>query len=411
MSRSPSAASHPAGRAQLPSTAQAPSSAAEQMETTTVVLPRLSGSSHLQLGTGSPPSRDKATAREGLPSSKSQLDDHTKAQTEAAAAARAHASQVRAYEELQSRYRLLQAGRAEDRERLKDVEKYREDAQSWTEARPKLQAKIVELAAEVKELRRTAKDAEIQRATAEDKLEDLNEQLEMAALDKEVAEEKAEDAVARVAETQERLAALNIELDMLRKDEQRIVSAVANESGADASVTSSLAYITLAKQNERLKEALLRLRDMTTETEKENKRRISDLEKELDVTGDIQAAFDATSAELESKEVIIESLKLQLDDLMGTEDMLERLTERNIELSEALEKSYANIQDLEILKEVADETEEFHVENEKHLQAEIDKRDVDLRAYVKQFGALEDRITDYHDTILQFRGLVQALQK
>lgn len=51
---------------------------------------------------------------------------------------------------------------------------------------------------------------------------------------------------------------------------------------------SSLAFIQLAKQNERLKEALVRLRDMSTENEHEYKRRIADLEKELDLTSDLQ---------------------------------------------------------------------------------------------------------------------------
>lgn len=53
---------------------------------------------------------------------------------------------------------------------------------------------------------------------------------------------------------------------------------------------SSLAFIQLEKQNDRLKDALVRLRDLTHETEAENKHRIADLEKELDLTSDLQGA-------------------------------------------------------------------------------------------------------------------------
>lgn len=56
---------------------------------------------------------------------------------------------------------------------------------------------------------------------------------------------------------------------------------------------SSLAFIQLAKQNERLKEALVRLRDMSTENEQEYKRRIADLEKELDLTSDLQCELES----------------------------------------------------------------------------------------------------------------------
>ena len=46
------------------------------------------------------------------------------------------------------------------------------------------------------------------------------------------------------------------------------------------------------------------------------------------------ASFDATVEQLEQAESMVENLKLQLDDAMGAEDMLEHLTERNLTLSE-----------------------------------------------------------------------------
>lgn len=69
----------------------------------------------------------------------------------------------------------------------------------------------------------------------------------------------------------------------------RIVSEAGEGLEAESGdVKSSLAFIQLAKQNERLKEALVRLRDMTTDNEQDYKRRIADLEKELDLTSDLQ---------------------------------------------------------------------------------------------------------------------------
>lgn len=56
---------------------------------------------------------------------------------------------------------------------------------------------------------------------------------------------------------------------------------------------NSLAFIQLAKQNERLKEALIRLRDMSTENEQDYKRKIVDLEKELDLTSDLQCKYQS----------------------------------------------------------------------------------------------------------------------
>jgi dynactin 1 len=50
---------------------------------------------------------------------------------------------------------------------------------------------------------------------------------------------------------------------------------------------------------------------------------------------ELAAEFDATLQRLVNADVQIDSLKQQLDDAMGAEDMLVQLTERNLLLGEA----------------------------------------------------------------------------
>lgn len=126
---------------------------------------------------------------------------------------------ARLYEELQLKFKLLESGRSEDRERLKEMEKLKEDAESWNLARPKLQNKMIELSNEVKELRRQIKDDEAERISNAKKLEDLTDQLEMEMLDKEVAEEKYEDLQTQLESAKEKVAELEVELEVLRKEE------------------------------------------------------------------------------------------------------------------------------------------------------------------------------------------------
>ena len=59
--------------------------------------------------------------------------------------------------------------------------------------------------------------------------------------------------------------------------------------------------------------------------------------------------------------------------------MLQHLTERNLTLSERIEEMHAVIQDLEALKELNDELEENHVENEKQMQEEIGRSTIKRR--------------------------------
>lgn len=69
------------------------------------------------------------------------------------------------------------------------------------------------------------------------------------------------------------------------------------------------------------------------------------------------------------------------------------------------------MEDLEALKELADELEENHMETEKQLQAEIDHRDMLLRGQMERLGSSEETNADYENTISQFRELVLNLQK
>ncbi|CAO3648454.1 unnamed protein product [Mucor hiemalis] len=70
----------------------------------------------------------------------------------------------------------------------------------------------------------------------------------------------------------------------------------------------------------------------------------------------------------------------------------------------------ATVDDLEALKELADELEENHMETEKQLQDEIDHRDMLLREQLERLRANEETTADYEATIGQFRELVVLLQ-
>ena len=117
--------------------------------------------------------------------------------------------------------------------------------------RPKLQAKLNSLQTELIATRRELADSQQLSQLSDNRIADWQEQLEMAMLDKEVAEERAEAAELEVEELQERLAVIEVELKVMR-------DGTGDEEGGENSVKQTLPYIQLEKQNERLKEALIR---------------------------------------------------------------------------------------------------------------------------------------------------------
>jgi len=97
---------------------------------------------------------------------------------------------------------------------------------------------------------------------SEMRLLEANEQLEMALLDKEVAEERAEAAESELEAMKEQLAIVEVELGVLKGEgemgEEESQGDGGGELGGRDKVKERLAYIQMEKQNERLKEALIR---------------------------------------------------------------------------------------------------------------------------------------------------------
>lgn len=134
------------------------------------------------------------------------------------------------------------------------------------------------------------------------------------------------------------------------------------------------------------------------------------MEKELASQEDLQSRLNLTEARLSSSEEQVQDLKQQLDDALGAEDLLEELTERNLQMSERLEEMHATIEDLEALKELNDELEENHVATAKQLEEEISVITSKLRDETGRSGDLEAVVVDMEATIGQFRELVANLQ-
>lgn len=100
----------------------------------------------------------------------------------------------------------------------------------------------------------------IEQQASEGRIQDLSEQLEMAMLDKEVAEERAEAAEADLEVEKELRAEKEVELSVFKQRSQGDVLAPGGDTaaGEEGSAKTSLDYLQLERQVERLKEALIR---------------------------------------------------------------------------------------------------------------------------------------------------------
>ncbi|ESK85145.1 dynactin [Moniliophthora roreri MCA 2997] len=309
-------------------------------------------------------------------------------------------------QELRVKIRVLEAKRADDAQHIRELETRLADAESFVSLRPKLQAKLQSLQTELSATKRQLSDTEQLSKVGDERLVEMEERLEMAMLDKEVAEEKAELAETELEELRERVASLEVEVEVLHEEREL----VEEDSKVERPEKGSLEYIQLEKQNERLKEALVRLRDLSQETDLTQRHRIAEMERDISTLETLQAEYQTLQVKLTNAETQVEDLKLQLDDALGAEDLLVQLTERNLQLGEKIEEMRITIEDLEALKELSDELEENHVETEKALHEDIQSREAQNRTLQSKIDILEEACQDYEHTIGQFRELVLQLQ-
>lgn len=119
-------------------------------------------------------------------------------------------------QELRARMRVMEAKRADDARRIRELETRLSEAESFVALRPKLQAKLNQLQTELIATRRELADSQQLAQLSDNRGIDAQDQLEMAMLDKEVAEEKADLAQAELEEVKEKLAQLEVELQVLK---------------------------------------------------------------------------------------------------------------------------------------------------------------------------------------------------
>jgi dynactin 1 len=310
----------------------------------------------------------------------------------------------REIEDLKAKLKVLERKRLEDRDKLKQLEKIQGERDKYEGIVQKLQQKYQPLQQENNEMRKMIKEAEAKFESIEGMQAEHESALELATLDREMAEEIAEVLKVEMEALKEKAEELELEVEILREENAEYSNGMTPEERA------STGWLQMERTNERLREALLRLRDLTQESEEQLKDQVASLEEEVKELNSIKEKSEATQEKLTHSESLVEDLRQQLDNALGAEDIIEDLSERNMSLSEQLKELQAVIDDLESLKEINDELEANHVQNEKEMQEELDFKDTIISEQARRAAEQDQTLDDLEYTLSRFRELVSNLQ-
>ncbi|KAJ2660414.1 hypothetical protein IWW48_002999 [Coemansia sp. RSA 1200] len=326
-------------------------------------------------------------------------------QTPGASAMSAQTVPLKQYEELRLKYKYLEQKRSEDRQRLQEADKIRAEAEQALRVRDKLATKVTAQQEDMRSLKAKLKDVGVERERYEANYNEAMDLMEMLSVDKEMAEERAESLAQENSTLREQLDEAATNLDVYRQDGDH--TAVLSTDPNSATV---LEFTQLQKQNERLKEALVRLRDVTTENETNLNQKIKQLEREVQSVQELTDENNSLKEKVATRDSQIDDLKERLDDSFGAEEMIEDLSERNLTLNSKVEELHSTIESLEALCEVNNEMDEARTEELQGLHAEIEKLSVVINDKNRNIDKLEEAVAVFQYNIGQYRELVSSLQ-
>ncbi|KAK5615738.1 Dynactin subunit 1 [Crenichthys baileyi] len=304
--------------------------------------------------------------------------------------------------DLDEKLETLKMKRTEDKAKLKELEKHKIQLEQLQEWKTKMQEQQAELQKQLKEAKREAKEAMEAKERYMEEMSDTADAIEMATLDKEMAEERAESLQLEVDSLKERVEELTMDLEILKHEIE--------EKGSDGAA-SSYHVKQLEEQNSRLKEALVRMRDLSASEKQEHVKLQKQMEKKNTELDSLRGQKEKLQEEMTGAEKTIDELKEQVDAALGAEEMVETLTERNLDLEEKVRELRETVTDLEAINEMNDELQENARETELELREMLDLGAARVREAEKRVEAAQETVADYQQTIKKYRELTAHLQE
>ncbi|XP_013781002.1 dynactin subunit 1-like isoform X2 [Limulus polyphemus] len=304
--------------------------------------------------------------------------------------------------DLQEKLETLKLKRSEDKIKLKEHEKTKIQLQQLLEFKTRISESQADLQKQLAQAKKDAQEAIEAKQQHEDEMSDLAETVELATLDKEMAEEKCETLQAEIVQLKEKVEELTLDLEIIQNE--------IAEKGTEGAA-SNYQVKQLEQQNERLKEALVKLRDLSAHDKQEQQR----VQKEVDHLNSEITELTRTKEKLsnvvESYEKQMRELKEQVDAALGAEEMVEQLTEKNLELEEKIRELQETVDDLEKLQDINDQLQESARETELELREEVDLANAKVIEANRKLEAMHYTVADYEQTIQKFRDLTEQLRE
>ncbi|GMR47931.1 hypothetical protein PMAYCL1PPCAC_18126, partial [Pristionchus mayeri] len=298
--------------------------------------------------------------------------------------------------DLSEKLETLRLKRKEDREKLVEYERMKVQLHGLVEYKNKAQEVRLELERKMREKEQELDGLREWKESKSEELRNFNEDMELLTLDKEMAEEKAEQLQDMVDELKSKVDELEVNLAILR-EEMEIGGGGGNGEG------NSVQMKQIMSQNERLREALIKLRDANGNALEEKIYAEKELEKLKSENGELLRMGQIWRKKTEESEEAIMNLKEQVDAYLASEEVIQHLTDKNLDMEEKIRALELDKEDLEVMRDMDEQIAEEQKEVEKTLRADIEAMQVSINELLLRQRQEEDHSEQLSETIIKFR--------
>ena len=233
-------------------------------------------------------------------------------------------------------------------------------------------------------------------------MKDLAETAEIATLDKEMAEEKYEQMSKDYEQLKEKFEEVNVDFELLKSEVEM--------KGSDGAA-STYEVKQLKQQNARYSEAILKLKDILAADKHEMQSLAKELKEAQIDQMELKKSKEKYEKEIQEYEENVSELKEQIDFALGAQEMVEMLTQKNLELEDKVGTLQEEIDDLENLHEINEQIQESARESELELREELDMQRTKISSLIRKLEDDQEAFANYEGTILNFRKLVSKLKE
>jgi dynactin 1 len=314
------------------------------------------------------------------------------------------AATQREIEQLKGKIRTLEKRRQEDRDKIKSVDTLKAEKDKFETIIQALQKKLQSSQQDISQLREKCSAAESRASQSESKEGEHESEIENALLDKEMAEERAESLNAELQALKMKHEELELENDVLREQNTELSSVMSPEEKANAG------WLSLEREKDRLREALIALRDMSQQTESDLRSQVKDLERDLCEFDGLSSKYQEVVENWTRSEATNKHLMEQLEAAESHEEVNLNLELEKDGYTQEIKELRTQLQAVQEEVSVNDELERYHIETQKELQEELDMRQMLLTEKEHVSAEQGKIIEDLEYTLAKFRDLVSGLQ-